>query len=392
MVAPVTPGVNRSWKRRTPSSNGGDIQTWEFSQSGQRQKRPYTLPLEAQMSSFGVVSSSRTGYQAATPTMDSGQAYSVRRDWETNPSEFRDAYNKAYSKFKDAVGKSASVGTTLAEYKQSLSMISQRLTQLYEFQRQLRRFDFDGAARTLGLSAAPRSLNRLKYPNRRPHKGSRFYQARLRKAKKLDLRPGGKDLGNIWLEYHFGWSPLIKDIYDAIEVVSRPIPPDRICEKGTVKFKGTSTTRSGYELTSVQSEALISVKIGAYIKVVNPNLLLASQLGLVNPAAVAWELVPFSFLVDWFVNVGDVLNSYTDFFGLELSSSYHTKFSKSTWRRTKIFSFPGYASAESAVCEAIRFQRALGIGPGPFLKALPPKDLSVTRGATAISLLLQLLR
>lgn len=34
-----------------------------------------------------------------------------------------------------------------------------------------------------------------------------------------------------------------------------------------------------------------------------------AALGLTNPASVAWELVPFSFVVDWFAPVGDWLNA-----------------------------------------------------------------------------------
>jgi len=36
-----------------------------------------------------------------------------------------------------------------------------------------------------------------------------------------------------------------------------------------------------------------------------------SQMGLLNPAEVAWELTPWSFVVDWFVPVGNVLEALT---------------------------------------------------------------------------------
>lgn len=392
MVAPVVPGVNRQWTRRTPSSNGGSIQTWEFSQTGQRQKKPYTLPLPATMHSFGVVQSARTGYNPVTPSMDSGSAYTVRHDWETNPSDYEQAFNKAYARFKDKVGTSASVGTTLAEYKQSVSMIAQRALQLYEFQRRLRQHDFDGAARALGQAAAPKSLRRYKYGKiPRFDRGKRLKPRGLRK-KPLDLRPGGKDLGNTWLEYYFGWAPLIGDIYNAVDVLQREIPPDKIKVSASVKQKSSTIIEEGYSSSSTVSNYTVSAKIGAYITVTNPNLLVANQLGLVNPAVIAWELVPFSFLVDWFVNVKDVLSSCTDLFGLTLSSAYHTKFSRSDWKRIDTYTYPGYEYNNSRQAACVRFQRVLGIGQGPTLKLLPPKHLSVTRGATAISLLLQSIR
>jgi hypothetical protein len=38
--------------------------------------------------------------------------------------------------------------------------------------------------------------------------------------------------------------------------------------------------------------------------------------GLLNPATVAWELVPYSFIADWFVPVGDYLTGLTADCGL----------------------------------------------------------------------------
>jgi hypothetical protein len=45
---------------------------------------------------------------------------------------------------------------------------------------------------------------------------------------------------------------------------------------------------------------------------------LLSNLGLINPLSVAWEVVPFSFVIDWFIPVNKWLNSLTADAGLEL--------------------------------------------------------------------------
>jgi hypothetical protein len=62
----------------------------------------------------------------------------------------------------------------------------------------------------------------------------------------------------------------------------------------------------------------------AHVKLSNPNLALASALGLANPVAIAWELIPFSFVVDRFVDVGSYLNSYSETFGWEISPGCRT--------------------------------------------------------------------
>ena len=51
--------------------------------------------------------------------------------------------------------------------------------------------------------------------------------------------------------------------------------------------------------------------VALYYKLRSPGVALLSQLGLINPALIAWERVPYSFVVDWFVPVSSWLNSLT---------------------------------------------------------------------------------
>lgn len=45
--------------------------------------------------------------------------------------------------------------------------------------------------------------------------------------------------------------------------------------------------------------------------------------GLANPVEAAWELVPFSFIVDWFLTVGDTLAAWTPDYGLTALASWY---------------------------------------------------------------------
>jgi hypothetical protein len=51
------------------------------------------------------------------------------------------------------------------------------------------------------------------------------------------------------------------------------------------------------------------------MKIIPDSVRNVSALGLTNPALVGWELVPFSFVVDWFTPIGSWLESLTAFEG-----------------------------------------------------------------------------
>jgi hypothetical protein len=62
----------------------------------------------------------------------------------------------------------------------------------------------------------------------------------------------------------------------------------------------------------------------AYFKF-NPEVTdLLAQTGFTNPANVIWELVPFSFVVDWFIRIGDYLNACTKLDNLTVTSVSRT--------------------------------------------------------------------
>jgi hypothetical protein len=273
-------------------------------------------------------------------------------------------YNKAYAKFVAQLGDASQWGVNFAEFSQSMQMINNRALQLYRFARKLNRFDFPGAA------------NELK-KGLKPPKG---------------LKKGAKWTANNWLEFHFGWEPLVKDIGAAVETLQSQPGPKKISvrDRGIEDFL---VPKSSYYGTQNHYKYDTGVAIRAKVSVSNPNLYLANQLGFVNPLSIAWELVPFSFVVDWFSNVGQVLNSLTDFMGLDISqASVTTKqvidLTVVTWSRDVV------AQQDITLTNSWRSVyviRQLGI-PGPTLAIKPFKGFSLARGATAISLLLQQMR
>jgi hypothetical protein len=70
---------------------------------------------------------------------------------------------------------------------------------------------------------------------------------------------------------------------------------------------GTPNDTTASQLFSCSREVMCKV----WCELSSPHLSELQQLGLTNPALVAWELVPFSFVFDWFIQVGDWLTGLT---------------------------------------------------------------------------------
>lgn len=274
----------------------------------------------------------------------------------TNQSNPYDAVasNKALSSFVNKVrdGKSASAAVTLAEWRQSEKMIVQRAGQLVQGLRAVRRGDIG-------------KLNKLF----RAPKG---------------FRPKAKSGANLWLEYHFGWSPLVQDVYSAVQVLSAVPPSFKVRGRGRSTEPVKSRIGNDVTYTLVDGEYHCYVECGGEVFVSNPNLALANQMGFINPLTVAWELVPFSFLVDWFLPVGDFLNSFTDLLGYTVHYPYTTtkRVASGLWR-----SADGRFITDCRI-EAVNLGRVLSL-PTYKLRTVPFKGLSLSRGATAISLVIQ---
>lgn len=137
----------------------------------------------------------------------------------------------------------------------------------------------------------------------------------------------GKKYPESWLAFQYGVQPLLSDIYGAYQLMKR-VDKDystfRINVKATVmndtvRIDTVETTASsaytaiygGMGTCHVVSEG----RAGAFVRLdyamVNPALVELQQLGMVNPVLLAWNLLPYSFVLDWALPVGNYLQSWT---------------------------------------------------------------------------------
>lgn len=314
-----------------------------------RQKRPYNLnlPFVARKGwTFGP-------YNTADAWRFASFAESVGASDATS-------YAQAYAKVVDKLGENAGMGVTLAQWRQADDMIRKRGGQLLQFGRQLARRSPVGVAASLGLSV--RETKRIM--------GTRYGVARK--------------LSDLWLEFWFGWKPAVQDIYTACEVFDNFLPWAHLSGASSRKteFRQTPETPYGEGILLTGRSAC---KIGIEVRLVNPNVRLMQQFGILNPAVVAFDAFPWSFVLGWFSNVDSWLSSFTDFAGFETSDGYISKFcyldGETYW--------PAYPHTKGGPGRGIYTSRAV-------VQTLPRpsfqwKELSIkpARALTAISLLTQ---
>lgn len=283
--------------------------------------------------------------------LNDGAAYEAQ-DYRTEP----ETYNKCYARFIDKFSTASQQAVNFAERESAMKMVATRASQMLKSYRALKKGRLGDAAAALGISGSKRPKNRWSRP---------------------------KDASNLWLELHFGWVPMCQDIKAAIDLYTKDLPDFPI--KASARRVTSTVSPVKVDQWAENGVRVYRCRMGADIRVTNPNSYYANQLGLLNPFSVAYELIPFSFVVDWFTSVGQVINSLSDFAGVEMVNSYTTE---SYTGQVTIQMLNSGGSTDLITTHGIRVRRTLGIRrPALIVKTF--EGLSLVRGATAIALLLQ---
>lgn len=140
----------------------------------------------------------------------------------------------------------------------------------------------------------------------------------------LALKRDLKDLNDLYLTWKFGAQPLIDDLKKLFELLATGIQT-----AGQVKVKVGLTRSLDREALPLPGGAItvsgqVLITRTYKYEVDSPFKRVLETLGLLNPAAIAWELVPLSFVYDWFHNVGDFLAAQTATSGLTALEAWET--------------------------------------------------------------------
>lgn len=267
------------------------------------------------------------------------------------------AEQTALAKFRGKIKKgNAALGITLATLGQARDMVNGRLLAIQ-----------DAIARAGNYLSTKKGRKRLK--------------SQLTKVAKKR----GELTASQVLEGFFGWAPLIGDMRAVMNTLfQQGIPPQFV--KGSHTFVYSAS--SGTPANSVDVSANCRVTLAACVQISNPNAWLASRAGVLNPAQVVWDLIPWSWLVNMFVNVNTLLGATTDFAGLSFSRQSVTK-TGTAW----ISDYnEGYGNTVTTSVVATKGKtREVGSIPSPTLAFHVP-ELDVSLGLIASALIVQNMR
>lgn len=274
-------GFYRAW-------TGGDGRTEPYAGGTRLRWNNYTATVESRwrITNQGVTTKNGFG-QTDTPTLlVSLNGFGDSVVWQSQ-DELR-LQSRLLQKVK---AHDFNLAVNLAQMGQVSRMISFNLGQLGRSVMALKRGDFATAARALGT-----------------------------KPKSSRLKPS--DISGRWLELQYGWRPLLSDSYQAVKAfheISRG--PRSTLFRTSVERRGDF---EGSQSPSQYSHRYYEVLRKRLQYEMYEEMSTERQLGLTDPASVLWEIIPYSFVVDWFVPIGtylDLLNGIPNLKGRFLTTT-----------------------------------------------------------------------
>lgn len=196
----------------------------------------------------------------------------------------------------------ASLGESFLQINKTIDLVGTNTIRFVKAMSALEKGNIAGAWTALGISA-------------RRRQGLRF--------SKSYATHRNQTISQFWIELQYGWKPLIQDIYGSVEALHQYLSKSNTLVRATAqssKSNKESWHPNNCGGTLIESTTTYGVKYVVYYRVIDPEARTLQQLGIINPALVAWDLVPWSFAVDWVLPIGNWLSSMTATVGLSFHS------------------------------------------------------------------------
>lgn len=251
------------------------------------------------------------------------------------------------------------LGVAYAEAGKTADMIAAKTLLLAKAIRQVRKGNFRGAAKTLGGK-------------------------------------GKQKTASNWAELQWGWLPVVSDIVGGAQALAETQSPAGWLITG--KGNSTKVFRDEYvsSFAGVECLTVTEEMMGAFVRLDylpgNDFFSALKSLGLGNPAEIAWELVPYSFVVDYLWPIGDWLSSLDAAVGLHFLGGSVTRRREIVGRRVSTGKYtitnrtPLWVHASASARDFSLSRGVYLTSPIPFPP--PPKNpFSAKKVVNALSLL-----
>lgn len=173
------------------------------------------------------------------------------------------------------------------------------------------------------------ALSMIRNPARKLRESVSGYLGTAKKRARRNRSPRSKNraISQTWLEYSFGWSPLINDVGNGAKALSRlltyrtfgvlPVSARDSASTALVETFPTSDPSGAFRvIQNRRDEHITGCHLAVGIKVEpygNRDLSFLEEVGF-NPGSflpTVWELLPWSFFIDYFTNIGDIIQAFS---------------------------------------------------------------------------------
>lgn len=133
-----------------------------------------------------------------------------------------------------------------------------------------------------------------------------------RRARRADLAGLADEFSNLWLSARYGWRPLAYEYESVRDAVDRSLngPLGVVRKYATesseaTQFTGWSTISGAWQYRwRMKATRTVRGFVGAELN---------GSPAYIDPLVTGWELIPFSFVIDWFFNIGANLSAFSPF-------------------------------------------------------------------------------
>lgn len=172
--------------------------------------------------------------------------------------------------------------------------------------------------------------------------------------------PVGLGLAQRYLEYNYGLRPLVGDIFGLYELLTEQVKPALIltAKRSLSESRNREYAKEdfGRALKHVYTESHARVdRIQISARINDTSLRQIAQAGLSNPLSLAWDLIPWSFVIDWGLPIGNVLSALDAHHGLDFVDGFKSRTGRATYSRTSKAYLPGWKTNRDWVQAKFRF-------------------------------------